>query len=267
MTLSGWRVVGASATGASHIAAGGTCQDGYRFTTAGRPGHHPALLIAAADGAGSAPCSALGAEIAINSFIENVAASLVDEPVDALAAAARSWLTNMRMALHARAERDARAVADYACTFMGAVLGDDHAILVQIGDGIIAYRTGLGAPWAPATWPQTGEYRNSTYFITDDDAMERVSIRFVAEPVLQIAVSTDGLTDLCLDQALRLIHQPFFDSLLQTFDAAGATLEEDKIGAALSRFLESPQVASQSDDDKTLVLASRALIPAPVPPP
>ena len=66
-----------------------------------------------------------------------------------------------------------RESRDFSCTLLVALVGEARAVFFQIGDGAIVYRGADGA-YVPALWPQTGEYANCTWFVTDDDAAERV---------------------------------------------------------------------------------------------
>ncbi|MFN2251134.1 MAG: protein phosphatase 2C domain-containing protein, partial [Anaerolineae bacterium] len=67
-----WRVVAASVTGTSHAARGVDCQDAHAYVV--RP--DGTLILAVADGAGSADQSADGARIAVERVIEVIDARL-----------------------------------------------------------------------------------------------------------------------------------------------------------------------------------------------
>jgi hypothetical protein len=65
---------------------------------------------------------------------------------------------------------------------------------------------------------------------------------------------TDGMERLALRFDSRTPHLPFFEPFFQALRTGDASRDLD---GALLRFLESESVRSRSDDDKTLILASR----------
>jgi hypothetical protein len=101
-----------------------------------------------------------------------------------------------------------------------------------------------------------GEYANSTRFVIDDDAAERLVVRRWDAPVQRAAAFSDGIQNLALDLASGQPHAPLFDHLFAVTERAAAGREEDLHGA-LVRFLNSPDVNERTDDDKTLALAVR----------
>jgi hypothetical protein len=164
------------------------------------------------------------------------------------------WLdaVQVRVAAAARAEhRDSR---DFSCTLLVALVDRARAAFFQVGDGAIVYgRTDGG--YAPALWPQTGEYANCTWFATDANAADRLQAAS-AEDVHEVALLTDGLQGLALRFATREAHGPFFEPMF-------ARLRREREGQSrplqqeLRAFLGSAPVNQRTDDDKTLVLATR----------
>ncbi|MBV8393402.1 MAG: protein phosphatase 2C domain-containing protein, partial [Alphaproteobacteria bacterium] len=61
MPTSPWRVAMASSIGQSHVAAAQPCQDAHFHLEAGDADGRPVMVVAAADGAGSAALAELGA--------------------------------------------------------------------------------------------------------------------------------------------------------------------------------------------------------------
>ena len=168
------------------------------------------------------------------------------------------WLDEARARIAAAARAEERESRDFSCTLLVALVGEARAVFFQIGDGAIVYRGADGA-YVPALWPQTGEYANCTWFVTDDDAAERVQSAAV-EGVDEVALLTDGLQGLALRFDTREAHGPFFEPMFARLrrESAGepAGLREE-----LRDFLASAPVNQRTDDDKTLVLATR-LLPA-----
>jgi len=76
----------------------------------------------------------------------------------------------------------------------------------------------------------------------------------VRERIQEVALLTDGLQMLALNFAARKPHAPFFEPL---FTALRGAVSPDDLVVPLRAFLDSDAVNSRTDDDKTLVLATR----------
>lgn len=76
------------------------------------------------------------------------------------------------------------------------------------------------------------------------------------ERIDEVALLSDGLQRLALHYQTRTAHAAFFKPMLATLrDASEDALES--LSARLEDYLSSPAVNERTDDDKTLVLASR----------
>jgi hypothetical protein len=255
----GWRTAFASSIGTSHQKSGIVCQDagGCRIVKAANG--MEVLVAAVSDGAGTAKRSDIGSALAVESFLERFAEAVARAPD--LKAIDRNfvdeWFDDIRDAIGARAARDGAEPNDYACTLLGAVVGPDTAAYVQIGDGAIVVSSEDVSGYSWIFWPQHGEYANSTYFITQDGA-ERV-LQFEIQPAMdEIAIFSDGIERLVLDMAAKTVHGPAFRPIFEWL----AGTEPDHSGApspGLAAYLGSDHVNRRTDDDKTLVMATRAL--------
>jgi hypothetical protein len=127
-------------------------------------------------------------------------------------------------------------------------------VFFQIGDGAIVYQAEDGR-YVPALWPQSGEYANCTWFLTDRDASTRVQAAR-ARGVHEVALFTDGLQGLALHFVSRAAHGPFFAPMFARLRGMRPTRPRGLAGE-LRAFLDSPAVNQRTDDDKTLVLATR----------
>ena len=103
-------------------------------------------------------------------------------------------------------------------------------------------------------WPQSGEYVNTTNFITDPRFESFLEFTWRDAPEDEVALFTDGLQMLGLNFRDKQAHGPFFAPMFQSLQKQDKP--EDLIGP-LRAFLESPELAERTDDDKTLVLATR----------
>ena len=159
-----WRTAHASVIGTSHLASGNPCQDAGRCEVVQAEDGSDILLAAVADGAGSAPCSDTGARMTVDAFLSTFRL-LVAENSD-LGNLDRQrveeWLGRTRADLATTAEAEERPLSDYACTFLGAIVGPGRAMFVQVGDGAIVVRDAGADGLSWVFWPQNGEFANTT---------------------------------------------------------------------------------------------------------
>src|SRR5262249_28721099 len=199
-----WAALGESVTGTSHRARNLACQDACRFRTLGSAAEW--LVIVAADGAGSASHSGVGATAACDEFARRVEALDPDrlftrEGMTAL-------FTEVRATLFAQADRLNVGPRELACTALLAVLGPVSAAFAQLGDGAIVI--GQGQDHQVMFWPEPAEYANATDFLTDDAYADLIRFETVTDPILEVAAFTDGLQRLALDFTARTAYPGFF---------------------------------------------------------
>ena len=265
-----WRFGHASVAGTAHLREGRGCQDVGCCAVVAPAGDPGVLVACGADGAGSAPRGEEGARLACASFLESVSELYRPEQGDGApdelarpawwARLVEAWLTRFRDRVAQAAEPDRSDRREFACTFLGAVVADGWAGLVQIGDGAIVVDGGDGLEsYASFVWPRRGEYANETYFATDDRAAEHVDLDLLPRRIDEIALLTDGLQGLVLDYARRAPHGPFFARVFAPFRAASDDCAA--LSAQLAAFLASPRVRARTDDDTTLILATRRTEP------
>jgi hypothetical protein len=258
MDVQEWRIAGASAIGTSHLKSGAPCQDTFRYGLYQSTHEGEVILLAASDGAGSARFSDIGADIACREFANNLESYLNDgNRVESLKVSnVRSWLDNVVEALNDRATADAAPLRDYACTLLAAVLSRTHTAFAQIGDGAIVVRE---APedWCYIFWPQHGEYINTTHFITDPASLDKLEFALTESAIHELAVFTDGIEPLVLQYTTNAVHSPFFNTMLPPVRALAQPGFDTPLSQQLSTYLSSPVICSRTDDDKTLLLASR----------
>lgn len=251
-----WRYVYASVPGVSHRASGVECQDAGAAQLWPTPDGDWVLALAAADGAGSASAARTGAELTCRVFLDECAAWLAQATdADWTRATAELLLQRVQTVLQQQAASENLPVREFACTLLGAVLTADRALFMQIGDGAIVI--GDGDSYQTVFWPQAGEYANETWFITDSNAAARLEFAMLTEPILEIAVITDGLQPLALHYQSRQAHTPFFRPLFQRLRTAPEPGCPADLMDALERFLDTPHLNQRTHDDKTLILASR----------
>jgi hypothetical protein len=258
MELQGWRIAGASAIGTSHAKTGAPCQDAFKCALMSGEQEKEVVLLLACDGAGSAKFSDIGAELACREFASNLELFLCDgHRIESLTSEKiREWLDNVVAALDARATADGERLRDYACTLLAAILSQTHAAFIQIGDGAMVVRE-TDEEWCYIFWPQHGEYINTTCFITEPASVDNFEFALEARPIHEIAVFTDGIEPLVLQYATSTVHSPWFNQMLPPVRGLEQPGVDEGLSQKLGIYLASQAVCARTDDDKTLLLASR----------
>jgi hypothetical protein len=124
---------------------------------------------------------------------------------------------------------------------------------MQVGDGAIVLRDPQG-DLSALTAPRTGEYWNETRFVTDTLEADESSFQWQEQEITHIALFSDGLQNVALQQPEGTPHPPFFTPLFQFV----AHLEDPTTAKEqIEHFLRSPRLQERTDDDLTLILATR----------
>jgi hypothetical protein len=246
-----WRFAAARAIGTSHLKANLPCQDRLVCEVLA----DGSLVAAVADGAGSAALAERGAELAVATVIADLKHSLEERRTD-FDVVLREAATLAREAISAEADREGTALRSYASTLLAVVLSRDTVGALQIGDGVIVVSDG-GDEWSWVFWPQRGEYANTTHFLTDEGALDRLETEVLSTGITDIALMSDGLEPLALHYASRTVHDPFFKGMFQSLVNAEGCGENNVLSASLEQFLSSERIGFRTDDDVSLILATR----------
>ena len=246
--VSKWAILGDCCTGTSHYTRNTPCQDAFQYQLFGESAEW--LVIAVADGAGSAAHSEIGAKLACDEFIRRVP-DIVPEKLANRDEIVELFAT-VRDAVIAEAERLNTVPRELACTVLLCVIGPTTATFAQLGDGAIVVRG--DEDMRTVFWPEPSEYANATDFLPEDRFREAIQFATMSECICELAVLTDGLQRLALDFTARQPHgaffQPFFERLRSETDPANLV-------EPFREFLDSARVNDRTDDDKTLVFAIR----------
>ena len=253
MTGPVWHILGVSVQGTSHLDKNTPCQDthAYRLTPNGD------ILLAIADGAGSAERSQEGAQAAVEqAVISFEAAFQTGLPGDET-----DWRTLMAQvfadAHQAVVQLAAGAnipLSSFATTLACAVVSGEWLAVGQIGDGAAVAEDEDGTLFLTAR-PQRGEYANEAYFLTMPDGLNSLVVYTAPRFIRSLTLTTDGLLRLAFKLPEYEPSAQFFQPLL-AFTAAMDDPEQAK--SELVAFLNSARVCARTDDDKTLILATRA---------
>ncbi|AEG15147.1 serine/threonine phosphoprotein phosphatase [Desulfofundulus kuznetsovii DSM 6115] len=260
MIGSQWRCIHASVAGTAHIRTGVGCQDASVYKII--PHDDESLLVViASDGAGSAREAATGATRLCSIFLNEITTYFEQggRIEDIERKTVIHWLQSFQKEIEYLAQEMGLMLRDFACTLLGAIIGNSRSIFFQIGDGtIVTSRPQDPDEYGWVFWPQRGEYVNCTYFATDLDAEKILQFDVATFYIDEVAILTDGLENLALHYQSRTVHNPFFRTLFSPLrTASNESLE--KLTVSLINFLNSPRVNERTDDDKTLILATRRL--------
>lgn len=249
-----WKIIAASVAGTAHVRRDTACQDAFAYrvfdTTYGE-----VLIVAVADGAGSAKFAELGARNVCDFFVSGVSA-LFENGGKISDLNQTFYFEFLKAFSNALSANDNNTdLNDYACTFLAVAACENETIFCQIGDGAIVFASELDE-FKLFAIPQQGEYANTTNFVTDENAAEKLQFKRLENRIEELAIFTDGLQRLAIDFQSKNAHLPFFRSMLAPLrgENPAANLEEK-----LSAFLNSPKINERTDDDKTLILASRLM--------
>jgi len=271
LTRERWHTLAASVAGTAHARVGEPCADASAVRVLEGRGGESLLVAVAADGAGTSARAREGARLACDAIVSearNWAArqrrssrsgrrKRAGGPHDLRSFAREDvvhFVEQARARVVAAARREAQDARDFSCTLLTALVDARSAVFFQIGDGAIVYQAEDGR-YVPALWPQSGEYANCTFFLTDADAGQRVQAAR-ARSVHELALFTDGLQGLALQLANRSAHGPFFEPMFARLRGVSAGRPRG-LRSELQSFLDSKAVNQRTDDDKTLVLATR----------
>jgi hypothetical protein len=248
----GWGYAAASVIGTSHLKTPGElCQDSNQCAFIEEI---DAFVGAVSDGAGSALRGGDGSRIACEIVI-----AMCSE-ADSIAVYSRQFslgvLSSIQNELRLVASREGLRERDYACTLLVAIVGKERAAFWQVGDGAICFRLVQQERFSFAFWPAKGEYANVTEFVTDENADLELNFDSGELQIADLALFSDGLERLALDFKEAEVHTPFlaglFPYLHRRLDGRLSDMDEQ-----LSSFLASDRVNRCTDDDKTLILATR----------
>jgi serine/threonine protein phosphatase PrpC len=188
-----------------------------------------------------------------------VAGRLLDAGMEGIDAGfAAEALEAVRKAIATRATEDGAAPRDYACTLLAAVVGADRAAFLQVGDGVIVVADpAMPDGWGWVFWPDRGEYANTTCFTTSPDAFDHLQFASRDGTVDEIALLSDGIQNMVLNMRDRTAHPVFFERIAAPLRTPAPEGYDDAHSRAIAELFASEMVNRRTDDDKTLVVASR----------
>ncbi|MDN3582527.1 PP2C family serine/threonine-protein phosphatase [Mucilaginibacter flavus] len=250
-----WKVIAQSVIGSSHVAGGRGCEDAVRYCQVPLPDGDEALIGFVSDGAGSAAHAAEASTLAVNQSVQIVHNWIIaGKEIDDIAL--MELAEQVYDKLDQVAQKKEAALNEFSCTLLGFVLLPQKACFMQIGDGAIARNDGSGY-FTHLWWPHNGEYQNTTAFLIDDPSLKNLKTKVIDESIAEVALFTDGLQMLALNNETETVHQPFLNDLFKVLRMTENAAHIDILNNRLAGYLASDTINSRTDDDKTLLLATR----------
>ena len=249
-------ICGASVAGSRHRKDGIPCQDAW--------GAHrladDVVVMAVADGFGSALCGGEGARIAIAAAIgavkdhfeqagqeEDMPAAPGVENRDVV----RAGVDAAHAAICTAAGETGTSRRQYACTLILVLWSGSSCTVGQIGDGAVVARTRGGLVCLSS--PQKGEYVNETFSLSAPEYALHLRIVENVSGISACALFTDGV-----EQSLLVKQGSAWEPYGPFFSPAFIYLDtlSDTTGCwdEIASFLQSERLRDQSEDDMTLVM-------------
>jgi len=255
-----WNTAFASVIGTSHEKTGTSCQDACHCRIIQASDGQEIFLGIVSDGAGSASRSEVGSTLVVQMFLDKFGTLIKSEKDMHLINRnfVLDWLEEVRAQIFIRATKEALSPREFACTILGAIVGLNNSIFFQIGDGaIVVSETPLDEYYC-IFWPQHGEFANQTNFITQENLSEILEFESSQGSVNRITLFTDGIERLVLDFSDRSVYPPALNSIFEWLQNNQQVNPDEKSSSVLFNYLNSSFINSRTDDDKSLVMATRA---------
>lgn len=244
-----WRWAAASKIGTSHLVSGTRLQDAYTVSklTTGE------LLTIVCDGAGSSKFGAEGAWLTCRHLKTNFREWFAIHQTIPSEDVVLDWIDVLRDKISLAANNRRSKPREFAATLTLVFVTADTTLLLQVGDSCAAARK--EGKWEPLCWPENGEYASTTYFITDNPTV-RLNYLTFPSGFDAYALFTDGVGDLCLDEATQSAYPRFFEPMIRPVDESQPSACLAELSKKLKLYLSSDPINEKTDDDKTLILIS-----------
>lgn len=241
---------GVTSTGTSHTKSGLVCQDAchFEFSKTGE-----VFVAAVADGLGSAQNSSEGANLAVRAAVKTAldtseeldfehTSKVQSVLIDAFAAA--------RKAIRAVTHPTKRKFQTFGTTLIVCIASSRGIAIGHIGDGgVVAL---ANDEVKTISKPSRGEYANSVQPLTGRNALSKIRFVILDVSAQGVVIFTDGLQNLLLKHATLDPFPGFFNKFLPL---ARAIKTPNELHQGIRELLESSEINSRTDDDKTLLVA------------
>lgn len=187
----------AKGVGRSHTSTSTPCQD---YVCAHRDTKKGLISITLSDGAGSCALSHIGARIIVkttNNYLVKNFDKLILGDFDVLK---QNLIDDIKKNIHIRAIKDYQeTLKPYSGTLLAVVTNGTNYIALHLGDGVIGCIDDNLIK--VLSKPSNGEYSNTTFFVTDKDAVDNLKI-YSGEinTISSFVIMSDGTQDSLYDK-------------------------------------------------------------------
>ncbi|MEM1367465.1 MAG: PP2C family serine/threonine-protein phosphatase [Cyanobacteria bacterium P01_H01_bin.15] len=254
MVSTPWRIGAASVMGTRHSQNNLPCQDAHCWEILSSE----VLVMAIADGAGSASRAAQGSQLAVTQALERLKSELREQfPANELSwrKASLKILKQLRTDFKAQANQEGGSLDDLSTTLIFGVMTPQLVAVTQVGDGAAILQDALGRLKALTLPPQEDPSLEITTFLTSPSALKSAQFTYHWGRHARLALLTDGLQLLALKLPQGEPHEPFFKPLFRYIAQSQNPTEASE---EIAKFLNSERVRDRVDDDLTLFLASQS---------
>lgn len=252
-----WRYASASVIGLSHLNQDTECQDRLLLNTI-ETTEGEILIAVIADGAGSTSEGQRGAEIACETFVEQISGFLNSGNASVRSLNAnfgKLWISHFQQQIAEIARESKKDLREFASTLVSAVVSEKTAIFYQVGDGAAVFSScGKPESYRFGIEPEDAEYVNMTNFLTDENAADSLRFVLIEEEIEDLILFSDGIYAVAVDYQKNKPHEPFLMPMIAPLRNGNSI---NGLNEKLENFLSSPKLNEKTDDDKTIILASR----------
>ena len=249
-----WPIAIARAKGAAHLSLKKSCQDFGAWTYIATPS---ALIVAVADGAGSADHAEEGAYLSVQKtllfFKKIFKTEGIPQSESIFKHHAQTLIFDIQHLLKTKAKIKKQSLGAFSTTLLVFIATPQGYFFFQIGDGFGVIRRPNCTRYELLLTPQKGEHINETRFITSEHAAHELAFCFGDVLPDFLAISTDGIESVALKNPSFIPYSPFFEPLEAFIKSDLSPYEHSQ---KLATFLSSPRFDTRSSDDRTLFLAS-----------
>lgn len=231
-------LVAASAIGRGHIQKNIVCQDKVDFCK-----KYNVSVLALADGAGSEPNSHFGAEVAVRAIGDYLAANFNALFDDTEGIEAKRRISEyIKKQLNELAVEKGFPIKSLASTLMAVAVCDGRYIIFHVGDGAIGVFA--HGETKVASFPENGEFANSTVFMTSEGVEHHVKLfKGILKDINGFMMMSDGA-------AHSLFSVPFnkFAGVVDSVFKIAPVLPSKELGRFMNNLLQEKVVAKTLDD-------------------
>jgi hypothetical protein len=167
------------------------------------------------------------------------------------------WVSFVQQRIAETAKASGKEIRDFASTVVAAVVGSQAAAFFQIGDGGSVFSvSGEPDSYVFAIPPVESEYVNVTEFVTDETAANALRFSLVRERLADVVLFSDGIFAVAVDYQKNRPHEPFLRPMIAPLRNANGD-GNSSLNEKLCAFLSSSKINEKTDDDKTIILATR----------